>query len=47
MVGAVNPLYLKAIRNKYLGNLPIETLFEQIDSSVKYAAAGESPYTPE
>ena len=85
LVGAIDPLYFKAIRNKYVGfgaqtclimlqhlytnyakisaselllndtamktdydaNLPIENLFEQIDTAVEFAAAGGAPYTPE
>ena len=85
LVGAVDPLYLKALRNKYTGfgsqtsltmlrhlydnyakissaelalnddamkkqydaNFPIESLFDQIDTAVEYAAAGGAPYTPE
>ena len=83
LVRAIDPLYFKAIRNKYVGfgaqtcltmlqhlytnyakisaselllkdaamkadhdaNLPIENLFEQIDTAVEFAAAGGAPYT--
>lgn len=30
----------------YDANLPIETLFAQVESSMEYAAAGNTPYTP-
>lgn len=36
-----------AFKTPYDANLPIETLFDQIENGVDYAAAGLSPYTPE
>ena len=35
------------MKTDYDSNLPIETLFEQIDSASKYTSAGGAPYTPE
>jgi hypothetical protein len=34
-------------KSSYDQNLPIETLFDQIENSVDYAAAGLTPYSPE
>jgi hypothetical protein len=33
-------------KTSYDANLPIETLFDQIESAMDYAAAGNTPYTP-
>ena len=33
-------------KRPYDANLPVETLFDQIENGVDYAAAGLSPYTP-
>ena len=34
-------------KTPYDPNMPIETLFDQIENSIDYAAAGLTPYTPE
>jgi hypothetical protein len=34
-------------KTAYDPNMPIETLFDQIESAIDYAAAGLTPYTPE
>ena len=34
-----------AVKQDYDANLPIENLFNQIDTAVEYAAAGGTPYT--
>ena len=36
-----------AMKTDYDANLPIENLFEQIDTAVEFAAAAWAPYTPE
>ena len=35
----------QAMKIPYDPNLPIESLFEQIDAAVEFAAAGSNPYT--
>jgi hypothetical protein len=46
----INPADVQAndahMRAAYDVNLPIETLFRQIENSIDYAAAGNTPYTP-
>ena len=36
-----------AMKKDYDANLPIKSLFDQIDTAVEYAAAGGAPYTSE
>jgi hypothetical protein len=36
-----------AFKTAYDPNLPIETLFDQIENAVNYAAAGNTPYSPQ
>ena len=35
------------LRSPYDANHPVENLFDQVKDSVNYAAAGDTPYTPE
>jgi hypothetical protein len=36
-----------ALKTAYDPNLPIETLFDQVENAVDFAAAGNTPYSPE
>ena len=35
------------MKTPYDANLPMETMFGQIEAAVEYAAAGNTPYTPQ
>ena len=36
----------EAMKTDYGANLPIENLFEQMNTAVEFAATGGTPYTP-